>query len=223
MTTGGGYKRSRVSARVREYYNDVLRWPSLVNSWAWRARLTAFPRRSAAPVLVNLGCGKDYRADYVNVDVNLFFKRDMWLDLRNPLPFPDASVDGVFTSHVLEHFPLDETAHIVRECHRVLKPGGVIRVVVPDVAPAVQAYLRGDREYFHGSGESLGRLFSDHVLDNSNHRLLMDYSFVEELLRDAGFREIRRCEYAKGTQPLSQKMAELDNRPEISLYAEAVR
>ncbi len=215
------YKRSRVSARVRDYYNDLLRWPSLANSWLWRGRLMLFPRRE--PVLVNLGCGKDYHDGYVNVDVNLFFKSDMWLDLRNPLPFREGTVDGIFTSHVLEHFPLDDTVHIIRQCHRALRSGGALRVAVPDVEPAVQAYIRGDRDYFHGSGQSLGRLFSDHVLDNSNHRLLMDYSFVEELLREAGFRDIRRCAFRQGTHPLSQEMAELDNRPEISLFAEAVR
>lgn len=217
------YTRSRVSARVREYYNDLLRWPAQVNAWRWRLQLAAFGRRRSDPVLVNLGCGKDYRPGYTNVDVNLWFKSDMWLDLRNRLPFADGSVEGIFTAHVLEHFPLDETVRIIRECHRVLRADGVLRVVVPDVELAIQAYVNGDHSYFHGAGESLGRRFSDHVLDNSNHRLVFDFSFMDELLRDAGFRDVRRCQPHEGSSPLSVRMSELDNRPEISLYAEARR
>lgn len=219
----GVIDRTRVPARLREYYNDILRWPALANSWIWRGWLKFFPRRADEPVLLNLGAGKDYRRGWINVDVNLFYKRDMWLDLRNPLPFSEGTVDGIFTSHVLEHFPLDDAAHLVRECHRVLRRGGVLRIVVPDVEPAIQAYVRGDREYFRGRGQSLGRLFSDHVLDNSNHRLLIDFSFLEELLHDSGFQDVRRVAFREGSVPLSQKLAELDNRPEISLYAEAIR
>jgi predicted SAM-dependent methyltransferase len=222
-TERAGYSRSKISARVREYYNDLLRWPALVNAWRWRLQLQLLGARRPAPILVNLGCGKDYRPAYINIDVNLWFTSDMWLDLRNRLPFGDATVDGIFTSHVLEHFPLSDTAHIVAECHRVLRPGGVIRVVVPDVEPAIRAYVNGEIGYFHGAGASLGRRFSDHVLDNSNHRLIFDFSFMEELLRGAGFRDIVRCQAHQGTAPLSARMAELDNRPEISLYVEARR
>src|SRR5437867_6643114 len=133
-------RRTRIPARWREYYNDLLRWPALINAWRWRAQLWVIGAHRQPPVLVNLGCGKDYREGYINVDVNLVFRRDMWLDLRNPLPFPSGSVDGVFCSHVLEHFPLRDTRQIIAECHRILKPGGIFRVAVPDFEPAIAAY-----------------------------------------------------------------------------------
>lgn len=216
-------QRSKVPARWREYYNDLLRWPALVNAWRWQAQPRLLGLRRAPPVLVNLGCGKDYRPGYINVDVNLVFRRDMWLDLRNPLPFASGTVDGIFCSHVLEHFPLDEASSIVRECHRSLRTGGVFRVAAPDFEPAIRAYQRGDRDYFHSQGRSLGRLFSDHVLDNSNHKLLFDFSFLEELLTDGGFQTVQRCVFRQGTWPLSHKMAELDNREDITVFAEALK
>jgi len=214
-------QRSKVPARWREYYNDLLRLPALVNAWRWQIQLRLFGLCRAELVLVNLGCGKDYHPGYINVDINLAYRRDMWLDLRNPLPFPTGSVDGIFCSHVLEHFPLDEAMHIVRECRRSLKLNGVFRVAVPDTEPAIRAYLEEDRSYFHGRGHSLGRLLSDHVLDNSNHRLLFDFSFMEELLTEGGFGTVKRCSFRQGTWPLSQKMAELDNREDITLFVEA--
>ncbi|MGH7517719.1 MAG: class I SAM-dependent methyltransferase [Gemmatimonadales bacterium] len=215
--------RTRFPARWRDYYNDLMLAPAWLNLQRWRLQLRLFGLRRPAPVLVNLGCGKDYRPGYVNVDINVVFRRDLWLDLRQPLPFVDGTIDGIFCSHVLEHFPLDQTSAIARECRRVLQPDGVLRVGVPDVEPAIQAYQRGDLAYLRGEGRSRGRRFSDHVLDNSNHKLLFDYEFLEELLTDAGFREVRRCGFRAGSWPLSERMAELDNREEITVFAEALR
>jgi predicted SAM-dependent methyltransferase len=215
--------RTRFPARWRDYYNDLMLAPAWLNLQRWRLQIRLLGLRRAAPVLVNLGCGKDYRPGYLNVDINLAYRRDLWLDLRHPLPFRDATIDGIFCSHVLEHFPLDQTAALVRECRRVLRPEGVLRVGVPDVEPAVHAYLRGDLAYLRGEGRSSGRRFSDHVLDNSNHRLIFDYGFLEELLCEAGFRQVRRCRFREGSWPLSQRLAELDNREEITVFAEALR
>jgi predicted SAM-dependent methyltransferase len=214
--------RTRFPARWRDYYNDLMLAPAWLNLQRWRLQIRLLGLRHS-PVLVNLGCGKDYRPRFLNVDINIAYRRDLWLDLRLPLPFRDGSIDGIFCSHVLEHFALDQTFALVRECYRVLRPEGVLRVGVPDVEPAVQAYLRGELGYLRGEGRSRGRRFSDHVLDNSNHRLIFDYSFLEELLSDAGFRAVHRCRFGEGSGPISQRLAELDNREEITVFAEAIR
>lgn len=214
-------QRSKVPARWREYYHDLLRWPSLLNAWRWWFQLRTIGRSFPTPALVNLGCGKDYRYGYINIDVNLAYRRDMWLHLSNPLPLRSNSVDGIFCSHVLEHFAFAESNAIVRECYRILKPGAVLRVGVPDFVPAIEAYQSGDRNYFHSTGNSLGRLLCDHVLDNSNHKLMFDYTFLEELLVNSGFDTVRQCNFRQGTLPLSEKMSELDNREDITVFAEA--
>lgn len=61
-------------------------------------------------------------------------------DLRNGIPFPDESFDVVYHSHVLEHIDRDAAVTLPRECRRVLKPGGVLRVVVPDMETIVRVY-----------------------------------------------------------------------------------
>ncbi|MDO8730635.1 MAG: methyltransferase domain-containing protein [Candidatus Omnitrophota bacterium] len=65
-------------------------------------------------------------------------------DVRRPLPFPDRSVRAVYTSHMLDFLYLSEGKRLLKECHRVLKPQGIIRVVVEDLSAAVQEYL-GER------------------------------------------------------------------------------
>lgn len=216
-----GAPRSKVPGRWRDYYNDVLFVPAWLNMWRWRVQLALLGVRRPVPVLVNLGCGKDYRAGYINVDINIVFKRDMWLDLRNPLPFRDTTVHGIFCSHTFEHFAHEQTLRLARECRRVLRPGGVLRVGVPDFVPAIEAYMAGNLAWLRSEGRSAGRRFSDHVLAQANHKLLFDYGYLEELLHDAGFAEVQRAQYGQGGWPLSQQMAALDNRPEITVFAEA--
>jgi SAM-dependent methyltransferase len=62
-------------------------------------------------------------------------------DLRKGIPYPHAAFDVVYHSHLLEHFSKESAPVFLRECHRVLKPGGVIRVVVPDLEVIVRLYL----------------------------------------------------------------------------------
>lgn len=64
-------------------------------------------------------------------------------DLRRPLPWTNNAVDVVYTSHTLEHMSRDDGETILRECFRVLKPSGVLRILVPDLAAHVQNYVEG--------------------------------------------------------------------------------
>ncbi len=65
----------------------------------------------------------------------------MGYDLRKGIPFPDGVFDAVYHSHVLEHFSKSEALPFLKECRRVLKPGGIIRVVVPDLERMARLYL----------------------------------------------------------------------------------
>lgn len=78
---------------------------------------------------VNLGCGKDVRPGWVNVDRHPFPGVTVADAERDSLPFPDGSVDVVYASHFLEHvFDLER---VIREVHRILKPDGIFEVRVP--------------------------------------------------------------------------------------------
>lgn len=75
-------------------------------------------------------------------------------DVTNPLPFPADSLDACYMSHLLEHLYLDEAGRLLKECCRVLKPNGVLRVVVPDLRAAVFEYL-GQRTIGDASDETI--------------------------------------------------------------------
>lgn len=93
------------------------------------------------PALLNIGCGERFHDDWVNVDVVPYSYAVLAHDAATGLPFPDAAFDAVYHSHVLEHLSPSAAPALLRECRRVLKPGGILRVAVPDLEAACRAYL----------------------------------------------------------------------------------
>jgi SAM-dependent methyltransferase len=79
---------------------------------------------------LNLGCGEDKKEGYINVDWQSSVQPDVVCDLNQPpYPFEDSSFDKILAHHVLEH--LDKPFTIMKELHRILKPGGKLIVRVP--------------------------------------------------------------------------------------------
>lgn len=92
--------------------------------------------------MLNLGCGSFVHDDWINVDFKSSLRNVISCNLLNGVPFPDNEFDVVYHSHVLEHFPKQNALTFLKECFRVLKPGGVMRVVVPDLESIVREYLK---------------------------------------------------------------------------------
>jgi predicted SAM-dependent methyltransferase len=91
--------------------------------------------------LLNVGCGTRLHADWVNADIAARAPGVIAIDLRRELPFPAASFEAVYCSHVLEHLSKGDGAELLGRLHRILRPGGVLRVVVPDLEAMVREYL----------------------------------------------------------------------------------
>ncbi|PJZ70267.1 hypothetical protein CH373_12375 [Leptospira perolatii] len=92
--------------------------------------------------LLNLGCGVNFHPAWTNVDFVKTGEGVIKADLRRGIPFASASIDVVYHSHVLEHFEKSDAILFLKECYRVLKPGGILRIVVPDLERTVREYLR---------------------------------------------------------------------------------
>ncbi len=90
---------------------------------------------------VNLGCGARYLPGWLNLDLAAHAEGVVVFDLREALPLPDASTPFVYSSHLLEHLAPDDAERLVREIARVLAPGGIVRLVVPDLEILARWYL----------------------------------------------------------------------------------
>ncbi len=97
--------------------------------------------RRIASGLLNLGCGRRRHPDWINADLVPDGDDVVAVDVRRPLPFAAGVFQAVYASHVLEHLTPGEASALVREVRRVLAPGGVVRIVVPDLEGIARAYV----------------------------------------------------------------------------------
>jgi predicted SAM-dependent methyltransferase len=82
---------------------------------------------------LNLGCGSRFHKDWVNLDKHPTNSQVQKYDVQNGIPFPNNTFNVVYHSHLLEHLTKENGRIFMYDCFRVLKPGGVLRVVVPDL------------------------------------------------------------------------------------------
>jgi len=79
---------------------------------------------------IELGCGRNPRAGYVGIDKRNFGQKYV-LDIVKGLPFENEAINGIYASHFFEHLSQDDIIKVLNECHRVLKNGAEIWIIVP--------------------------------------------------------------------------------------------
>jgi ubiquinone/menaquinone biosynthesis C-methylase UbiE len=199
---------------------------------------------------LNLGCGPNAPTGWLNVDGswNAWFShhpglrkalemvglikpgqgaqwnvRPLVHDLTRPLPFRDNTFSAIYASHVLEHLYLADAQRLLSDCERVLKPGGTIRLVVPDLRSMVEGYLKGDKASappasvigsaadilnvklgFRGPASPNGNFvlkFYALLKDFHSHKWMYDSESLVSYLDLAGFRDVAEKEFRRSAIP----------------------
>ncbi len=119
-------------------------------------------------IKLNLGCGKDIKKNFINID---FYKHpntkiDLVTNLGKKMPFKDCSVDYIYSSHLLEHLTWNEGERLINDCFRILKKGGKIRLLLPDFNKIFKCYINNDIKFF------------EPFIDNLNNNDFKYYSAV---------------------------------------------
>jgi predicted SAM-dependent methyltransferase len=146
---------------------------------------------------LNVGCGSNGvpSDDWLNVDGWSSTSVDFTCDLRRPLHLGSQRFEGVFTEHFLEHLSLDQAKAFLRECYRVLKPEGIIRISVPDG----ELYLRN---YFENREWMLARrnrqfntpmqVVNEVFRQKLEHQYCYDFETIQILIEEMGFIDVQR-------------------------------
>lgn len=184
------------------------------------------------PVYVQFGCGFSVGKDWLNFDSSPTLRLERlpvigamlgriagntqpfpnevrYGDITKGLPVAGGSVRGVYASHVLEHLALDDFRKALRNTFDMLKPGGIFRLVVPDLEERARRYVReAESNSAEASGtfmqvchlglaqrpsSILGRIRL--LIGGSAHLWMWDQASMMEELRKAGFVGIRRCDF----------------------------
>ena len=203
---------------------------------------------------VNLGCGPDAPPNWINIDgswnawfthhpglrkffetIGLFRKgsgeqwkvRPLVHDIVKPLPFATNSISAIYASHVLEHLYRSDAIRLLAESKRVLQPGGVLRLVVPDVQTMARNYLankeafREDGHHENGESAAAADLLNDQLMfrspappsgsfvfkfyaiwkDFHHHKWMYDSHSLAKLMTEAGFSSVSEKGFCQSDIP----------------------
>ena len=174
---------------------------------------------------LNWGCGQTGEPGWINSDQKDGPGIDLSCDIRQGLPLESDSIDYAVSIHALPEVPYPEVVPVLVELRRVLKPGGVLRLVLPDMEKAMRAFMSGDREYFLIPDEDAATLGGKMIVQlvwYGYSRTLFTRDFIEEQLLKAGFVRVCQCGFRR-TQSDYPGIIDLDNRESESLFVEAVK
>jgi len=143
-------------------------------------------------VKLNLGCGwRNFGKDWIHIDGGDYPHLD-YKDITN-LEFEDNSVDLIYASHVIEYFDINEVKEVLREWRRVLKPGGELRVAVPDFEAMNILYHNGKVKLEDIIGPLYGRMPMGGKM--IYHKTTYDYESLYLLLYGLAYNEIERYDW----------------------------
>lgn len=180
---------------------------------------------AAAVKRLNWGCGGHTLPGWINSDVKQGPGIDLTCDIAEGLPLATGSIDYVVSVHALPEVPYDRIVPVLQELRRVIKPGGILRLCLPDLLKGVRACERGDRDYFlvpDEDAKSLGAKLVTQLLWYGYSRTIFTSEFIEEMLIKGGFARVVHCAYRQTSGP-DPGIVELDNREPESFYVEAYK
>jgi predicted SAM-dependent methyltransferase len=139
---------------------------------------------------LHLGCGKRYIPGFVHIDVVDYPHVDHVTTIDNLSFIPDASVDLIYACHVLEHFKRRDVGRVLKEWHRVLRPGGILRISVPDFAKLCEVCQKyGQLDLV------IGALFGRQDYLYNIHYNVFDFATLKRELESMGFIDVRRYDW----------------------------
>jgi len=183
------------------------------------------------PLKLHLGCGTQYKKSWINIDNNSdrnIKQLDINYNLAKGIPFKDSSVDYIYNEHFIEHLTVEEGLLFLKECKRVLKKGGILRIATPDLAEIIKFYNNENwkedcYDFFNKFNLNFVKTRAEVVNMDFHwwgHKWLYDKEELERRLKESGFKNIKFCNINESDY---SELCGLETRDESNLIAEAVK
>lgn len=141
---------------------------------------------------INIGSGSKHLSGWVNIDIRA--PADLVLDVRKGLPYDDGVASYIYSRDFIEHLTVGEAIAHLKDCYRILKPDGVLRVATPDLCDMLRHYVHGTwRDQSWASGFSTAaeavnwRFYQRGEEIGQEHKHLYDREELKRILQGAGF------------------------------------
>jgi predicted SAM-dependent methyltransferase len=170
---------------------------------------------------LHIGCGKHFIEGWLNSDFYPSSGNVMHLDATKTFPFADESFDYIYSEHMIEHIPYSDAVVMLRECFRVLKIGGTIRISTPDLRALIELHEPEPsglhREYIDVHCGEFSPYTSGVFVINDffrlwDHQFIYDDEILRSLLERSGFSEVREWDSGESS---SDALKNLENDPRM--------
>lgn len=186
----------------------------------------------------NLQIGSSSRVlvGWLNTDINRS-PDVVRLDATKPFPLPDSSFDNILVEHMIEHITYSQARQMLAECYRILRTGGVLRIITPDLQKLAGLYVTGYENGYvdwfckiflpDDQPRTVGSLLNAHF-SMWGHQFLYDETLLADAVARAGFNSVVRCEVGESGRAALRRIENESRYPEgflrlESLAIEAVR
>lgn len=215
------FKRSLNSyTKVRFFYSNIIRNRLI------QKQINSVDGKN----YLNVGCGSNIKSKFINLDYNWLPGIDFCWDITQGVPLKNNSLLGIYTEHCLEHISYEETKLALSNFFDLLKPGGTLRVVVPDAEIYLDAYQQGKEntnfQFPYGlsahnipQNEVTRMIVVNSIFRGHGHKFAYDYPTFKNMLDEQGFISIKKESFCQGRD----KTLLIDSRHRAceSLYVEA--
>lgn len=196
-----------------------------------RRRVHSLLQSLEGPIKLNIGCGTDYKQSWINIDNNSdknIEKLDLSWDLRYPLPFGDNTIDFIYNEHFIEHLTPEESKKSISDFMRVIKPGGILRIAMPDMEDVFELYKDNnwrDRPIINNHGLHFVKTRAEMVNMSFSwwgHKWLYDWEELSRRLEEVGYakKKIKRCNIRESSYI---QLRDLETREGSLLIVEVIK
>jgi SAM-dependent methyltransferase len=221
------YVLARVGITIGAFVLFLLLRPDVAN-WLFdspKLVVGEYRRRISSPRLIDsymqshsvrklqLGAGPNNLPDWLNTDIEL--ENDQaYLDVSQPFPLKEKSTNYIFSEHLIEHITYEQALTMLAECHRILVPGGKVRIATPNLHKFIQLFQesKGDeiRQYvkrkvaWHGWAETVDPecYILNHELRDWGHQFVYTPKLLRDSMERAGFRDIKEWNPGESDDPV---------------------